>query len=86
MISYLAMFTINFVVVFLKGYQMQIIIHGSYLSAFIVSLAMGAAILTNTMFIIDFGWSGIVPLTLGGAFGIVCSMYIYRKRNKGKRL
>lgn len=80
------MFTINFVVVFLKGYQTQIIIHGSYIAAFFTSLMLGAAILMNTMFIIDYGWGGVVPLSLGGAFGIIGSMYIYRKRNKGKRL
>jgi CHASE2 domain-containing sensor protein len=78
------MFAVNFIVVFLKGYQTQVIISGTYVAAFVISLMMGAAILTNTMFVIDYGWIGLIPLSLGGAFGIVCSMYIYRKRNKNK--
>lgn len=82
MLDWLAMFAVNFVVVFLKAYQTQVIIGGTYLVAFIISLLMGAAILTNTMFIIGNGWVGLIPLSLGGACGVVCSMYFYRKRNK----
>jgi len=82
MLDWLAMFAVNFVVVFLKGYQTQVIISGTYLVAFFISLLMGGAILTNTMFVIDYGWVGLIPLSFGGACGIVCSMYIYRKRNK----
>jgi hypothetical protein len=78
------MFAVNFVVVFLKAYQVQVIISGTYLVAFVVSLLMGAAILTNTMFIIDYGWVGLIPLSTGGACGLVCSMYIYRKQQKNK--
>ena len=75
------MFAVNFIIVFLRSYQTQVVIGGGYIVAFLISNCMGAAIIVNTMFIIDVGWGGLVPLSLGGSFGVVSSMYIYRKRN-----
>lgn len=84
MTEWITMFMVNFILVFLKGYQTQVVISGSYLMGFITSVLMGGTIVVNTIFIIDSGWDSLVPLTLGGAFGLVSSMYIYRKQQEKK--
>ncbi len=83
--EWLTMFAVNFIIVFLRAYQTQVVIGGGYLIAFLISNCMGAAMIVNTMFIIDVGWDGLVPLSLGGSLGVVASMYIYRRNNKSKR-
>ncbi len=82
--GWLLMFAVNFIIVFLRAYQTQVIIGGGYFIAFMISNCMGAAIIANTIFVIEVGWGGLVPLSLGGSFGVITSMYIYRKRNLNK--
>ena len=82
--EWFVMFMVNFIIVLLKGYQTQVIISGSYLMVFATSILMGGALITNTMFIMDSGWDSLMPLTLVGAFGLVSSMYIYRKQQEKK--
>ena len=75
-------FIISFTAVFLKGFQHQNVIGGNYKSAFIVSYAMAVLDVAVVSFIVESGWSSILPVGTGAALGIVLSMYIYRRINK----
>ena len=35
-------------------------------------------------FVVESGWASVIPVGSGGGIGIVASMIIYRKLNKGK--
>lgn len=75
-------FIISFGAVFLKGFQHQNVIGGKYKSAFVVSYLMAVLDVAVISFVVESGWSSIVPVGTGGALGIVTSMLLYRRLNK----
>lgn len=77
---YLIMFFIAFVTVFTRGLQTQNVVGGQYLAAFLNSWIMSALQIGGTLFIVERGWSMLLPLALGASIGVVCSMYYYRRR------
>lgn len=68
-----------FTYVFLKGFQHQNVIGGKYVSAFLVSYGMAVLEVATVSLIISNGWDSVIPVGTGAAFGIVTSMYVYRK-------
>ena len=78
----LVQFLIMFVYVFLKGFQHQNVIGGKYVSAFVLSYLMAMFEVACVTFVVQQGWSSILPVGAGASLGIVASMYIYRRINK----
>lgn len=73
---------VMFLYVFLKGFQHQNVIHGKYKGAFILSYLMAAFEVACVTLVVQNGWASILPVGTGAAFGIVASMYAYRRINK----
>lgn len=80
---YLLQFLISLIAVFLKGFQHQNVIGGKYKSAFFFSYGMAVLDVAVISFVVKSGWWSILPVGTGAAIGIVASMYLYRKLNKG---
>ena len=70
--------------VFLKGFQHQNVIGGKYKAAFVVSYLMAIFEVAVVTFMVQNGWSSVIPVGTGAATGIVLSMWLYRKFNKNK--
>lgn len=68
----------SFCYVFIRGYQSQNMVGGRYQSAFITSYVVGAGEVTNIMLTTQVGWWSIIPLGIGGSFGVISCMYVYR--------
>lgn len=70
---------LGFVTAYIKGYQTQVIVSGSYLSAFCFSWCITIMSVATILLAVEHGWGSIIPLGFGGALGVVLSMYMYRK-------
>jgi len=84
MLEALLMFMASFAFIFLKSYQTQVVIGGQYLLAFCISILMSVVQVLTVTLIVTGGWSTLPPLALGGSFGVVAAMYLYRKQNRKK--
>jgi predicted permease len=82
-LSAAALFASTFVLVFSLGLQSQFVNGGHFVSAFVNSLAIGGANLVLFKLAPDASGAEIVGYLSGGPFGIVASMYAFRKW-KGK--
>ncbi len=83
----LALLVSTFALVFFLGLQSQLVNNGHHISAFLNSLAIGAANLVLFKLAPDAaGWE-IAAYLAGGPFGIVASMVFYRwlRRSHGSR-
>lgn len=79
---YLLQFVVSFIAIFLKGFQHQNVIGGKMKSAFILSYFMAAFEVAVVALIVEVGYWSILTVGSGASFGIVSSMYLYRKFNK----
>ena len=78
-------FSASFCAVFLKGFQHQNVIGGHYRLAFIFSYGMAVAEVAVVTSVVGGGWSTVLPIGTGAAFGIVLSMYSHRRFVKEKK-
>lgn len=69
---------LSFGYVFIRGYQNQNMVGGRYYSAFFTSYLVSGAEVTNIMLTTQVGWWSVVPLGIGGSFGVIACMYVYR--------
>lgn len=68
----------TFALVFALGMQSQLVNNGHFVAAFVNSLAIGTANLVLFKLAPNASGIEIVGYLLGGPFGIVCSMVVYR--------
>jgi len=73
------LFISTFVLVFCLGLQSQFVNNGLYVDAFINSLAIGSANLVLFKLAPEASGAEIVAYLTGGPFGIVASMYAFRR-------
>lgn len=71
---------LGFISAFIKGYQTQTVVSGSYHMAFIMSWLWSATTLATVLLSVENGWASLLPLGIGGSVGVVLSMYIYRNK------
>jgi len=73
------LFVSTFAAVFLLSFQQQNVVGGHYALAFITSI--GIAIAQFSMFkgVIAADWTGAIMMGLGGACGVMLSMWTHRK-------
>ena len=71
---------LGFTTAYTKGYQVQVIVGGSYISAYLFSWAINFVNVATILLAVEYGWASLIPLGLGGSTGIVTSMFVYRKR------
>ena len=76
----LVLILLGFITAYTKGYQVQVIVGGSYSSAFIFSWLINFMNVATILLAVEYGWVSLIPLGIGGSTGIVTSMYVYRKR------
>jgi Na+/alanine symporter len=67
------------VLVFLRAFQSQNVVHGHYRAAVFTSYAMAIAEVMLVLYIIDGGVNTIPWIGSGGALGVVGGMYFHRK-------
>ncbi len=80
----LALFGSTFVTVFALGFQSLNVNQGRYLAAFLTSFVIGGSSLVLYRYLPQPTWSQIVGYLLGGASGIVASMWMH-KRTVGRK-
>ena len=65
--------------VFLRAFQSQNIVHGFYWWAIGTSYIMAIGEVAVVLFVVDKGWASIPWVGTGGAIGVVLAMYVHRK-------
>lgn len=75
----LALFASTFILVFTLGLQSQLVNRGHAVAAFINSGLIGSANLLLFKLAPDAAGLEIVGFLAGGPFGIITSMYVYRR-------
>ena len=71
--------------VFLRAFQTQNVIHKHYLSAVGTSYLMAIGEVTLVLMVVEIGWSAIPWIGTGGALGVTLSMYVHERCfKKGK--
>jgi len=65
--------------VFLRAFQSQNIVHGFYWWAIGTSYIMAIGEVGVVLFVVDKGWASIPWVGTGGAIGVVLAMYVHRK-------
>lgn len=70
-------FTVSFIRVALMGFQSKNIIKDHYKTAWAVSLLMTACEIGIVRTLVFSGWAALPTVGLGGAFGIVFSMWFH---------
>lgn len=81
----LLLFASTFVTVFALGFQSLNVNQGRYLAAFLTSFVIGGSSLVLYRYLPDPTWSQILAYLVGGATGIVASMWVHR-RTVGRRV
>jgi hypothetical protein len=76
----------TFGLVFALGLQSQLVNNGHFVTAFFNSLAIGCCNLVLFKLAPDASGIEIGAYLVGGPFGIVASMWVYRRTRDGKRL
>ena len=71
---------LGFLTGYIKGFQVQVMVGGSYVLAFIFSWFITAINLATILLAVEYGWDSLLPLGIGGSVGVVTSMYIYRNK------
>lgn len=75
----LALFASTFVTVFALGFQSLNVNQGRYLAAFLTSFVIGGSSLVLYRYLPQPTWSQIAGYLLGGATGIVASMWMHKR-------
>lgn len=75
----LALFASTFVTVFALGFQSLNVNQTRYAWAFFTSFVIGGASLTLYRYLPQPTWTEVLAYLLGGATGIVSSMYVHRR-------
>jgi len=70
--------------VFLRAFQSQNIVHGFYWWATGTSYIMAIGEVAVVLFVVDKGWASIPWVGTGGAIGVISAMYIHRKHLQRK--
>ena len=71
---------LGFVTAYIKGYQVQVVVSGSYIEAYLFSWFITATNIATILLAVENGWGSLIPLGVGGSAGVVLSMYVYRNR------
>ena len=71
---------LGFITAYTKGYQVQVIVGGSYISAYLFSWAINFMNVATILLAVEYGWASLIPLGIGGSTGVVTAMYAYRNR------
>ena len=72
----------TFLLVFLRAWQQQNVIHGWYFWAVITSYGLALADVLVVIGVVKYGLSAIPFVGTGGALGVVCAMKLHRKIRK----
>ena len=78
--SMVLLLLLGFLTGYIKGFQVQVMVGGSYVLAFIFSWLITGINLATILLAVEYGWDSLIPLGIGGSCGVVLSMYVYRKR------
>jgi uncharacterized membrane protein len=65
--------------VFLRAFQTQNVIHKHYLSAVGTSYLMAIGEVTLVLMVVEIGWTAIPWIGTGGALGVTLSMYVHER-------
>jgi uncharacterized membrane protein len=65
--------------VFLRAFQTQNVIHKHYLSAVGTSYLMAIGEVTLVLMVVEIGWTAIPWIGTGGALGVTLSMYVHNR-------
>ena len=69
----------TFLLVFLRAWQQQNVIHDYYWWAAITSYGLAAADVIVVLGVVSYGYEAIPYIGTGGAIGVTCSMWLHRR-------
>lgn len=69
----------TFILVFLRAFQTQNVIHRHYYFAGATSYLMAGAEVAVVLGVVSSGWSAVLWIGTGGALGVTASMFVHKK-------
>ena len=69
----------TFFAAFSRALQNQNIVAGNYVPAMVVPFLIAASDVGIIVGVVSTGWSAVVPMGIGGAFGAVSAMVLHRR-------
>lgn len=72
-------FLASFVLVLTRGFQQKNVIHDLHIPAFFTSFVIAAGEVGVIMSGVQYGWSAVPWIGLGGGCGVVLAMVIHKK-------
>ena len=69
----------TFVLVFLRAFQTQNVIHRHYYFAGVTSFLMAGAEVAVVLGVVSSGWAAVPWIGAGGALGVTTSMFLHKK-------
>jgi hypothetical protein len=69
----------TFVLVFLRAFQTQNVIHRHYYFAGATSFLMAGAEVAVVLGVVSTGWAAVPWIGTGGALGVTASMFLHKK-------
>jgi len=72
-------FIASFVLVLTRGFQQKNVIHDLYIPAFFTSFVIACGEVGVIMSGVQYGWSAVPYIGLGGGIGVICAMVLHKK-------
>ena len=72
----------TFLLVFLRAWQQQNVIHGYYWWAALTSYGMALADVLVIVGVVNYGLAAVPYIGTGGSIGVVSAMYLHRKMKR----
>jgi hypothetical protein len=69
----------SFIMVLLRGFQQQNVIHSYYYWAVLTTWGLSVAEVAMLLYVVKIGWEAVPYIGLGGSFGVVSAMYIHKR-------
>lgn len=72
-------FISSFILVTTKAFQQKNVIHDLYVPAFFTSFIVAVGEIGVIVSGVQYGWSAVPYIGLGGGFGVIAAMYFHKK-------
>jgi len=79
MVSNLLLVASAFVLVALRAFQSQNVVHGFYWWAALTSYALAFGEIALILYVVQQGWASAIFVGTGGALGVTFAMFVHRK-------
>jgi len=79
LVSNLLLILSAFILVALRAFQSQNVVHGYYWWAAVTSYALAFGEIALILYVVQQGWSSAIFVGTGGALGVTFAMFVHRR-------